>query len=252
MTAQYTAVVTGAGSRRGIGRAIGHALAADGWQVAVLDIDEAAAKEAAHEIGNEHNVATIGAPCDVTSGDSVRTAIGETEKALAPIGAVVNNAGITSPAQFLDVSQEEFDRIFAVNVTGTFLVTQQVTPALIGRGFGRIVNISSVSAERGGGVFGGAPYSAAKAAVLGLTRALARELGPNGITVNAVAPGLIETDITAGKLSPERKYQMISATSIRRPGNPQDVAALVAFLCRNEAGYITGATYDINGGSHIH
>jgi 2-hydroxycyclohexanecarboxyl-CoA dehydrogenase len=251
MTTPHTAVVTGAGSLRGIGRAVGHALAADGWQVAVLDIDEAAAKDAAHRVAEDQGRRTIGLACDVTDPDSVRAAIGETEQALGPIGAVVNNAGITAPTPFLEVTQAEFDRVFDVNVRGSFLVTQHIAAGFVERGFGRIVNMSSVSAERGGGVFGGTPYSAAKAAVLGFTRALARELGPHGVTVNAVAPGLIDTDITQGKLPPERKAQIVADTPVRRTGTPQDVAAVVAFLCREDAGYITGATYDVNGGSHI-
>lgn len=252
MNTSRTAVVTGAGSARGIGRACGAALAADGWQIAVLDIDEAAAKDAANELGQSHDVATIGVGCDVTDSESVDAAVGTVETALAPIGALVNNAGITAPTPFLDVTEDEFARIFAVNVTGTFLVTQRVAAGLVDRGFGRVVNMSSVSAERGGGVFGGTPYSSAKGAVLGMTRALARELGPHGVTANSVAPGLIDTDITQGKLPPERKAQMVADTPMRRTGTPQDVAALVTFLCSGKAEYITGATYDVNGGSHIH
>jgi 2-hydroxycyclohexanecarboxyl-CoA dehydrogenase len=123
---------------------------------------------------------------------------------------------------------------------------------MVRRGFGRIVFLSSVSAERGGGVFGAVAYSAAKAAELGFARALARELGPHGITVNSVAPGLIETDITGGALSPERKAELLAQIPVGRTGNVHDVADLITFLCREESGYITGATYDVNGGSHIH
>jgi 2-hydroxycyclohexanecarboxyl-CoA dehydrogenase len=123
---------------------------------------------------------------------------------------------------------------------------------MVERGFGRIVFVSSVSAERGGGVFGGVAYSAAKAALLGFARALARELGPTGVTVNSVAPGLIDTDITGGALLGEREARVVAAIPVGRKGSVTDVADLVAFLCREESGYITGATYDVNGGSHIH
>ena len=123
------------------------------------------------------------------------------------MAALVNNAGVTAPTRFLDIETEEWDRIFDVNVRGTYLVTRRVLPGLVDRGYGRIVNLSSVSAVRGGGVFGGPHYSAAKAAVLGLTRALAREVGPSGVTCNALAPGLIATDITNGALSPEREAE---------------------------------------------
>nr|WP_285516817.1 SDR family oxidoreductase [Streptomyces sp. NBRC 14336] len=118
--------------------------------------------------------------------------------------------------------------------------------------FGRIVLLSSVSAERGGGVFGGVAYSAAKAALLGFARALARELGPSGVTVNSVAPGLIDTDITQGKLEERRKAAMIADVPVRRIGEVEDVADVIAFLARPESGYLTGVTYDVNGGSHMH
>jgi len=139
-----------------------------------------------------------------------------------------------------------------MNVRGAYNITRRIAPGMVERGFGRIVFLSSVSAERGGGVFGGVAYSAAKAAQLGFARALARELGPHGVTVNSVAPGLIDTDITAGKLDPERKAQVVATIPVARNGNVHDVADLITYLCREESGYITGVTYDVNGGSHIH
>jgi NAD(P)-dependent dehydrogenase (short-subunit alcohol dehydrogenase family) len=247
-----TAVVTGAGSKRGIGRATAHTLAAAGWNVAILDLDEASAKDAAHEVADRNGVQAVGVGCDITDEASVESALAVLDGALPPVGALVNNAGITSPTPFLEVGGEEWDRIFAVNVRGAFNVTQPLAAGMAERGFGRIVFLSSVSAERGGGVFGGVAYSAAKAAELGFTRALARELGPHGITVNAVAPGLIDTDITGGALEGERKQQLVSGIPVGRNGRPADVADLITYLCREETGYVTGATYDVNGGSHIH
>jgi 2-hydroxycyclohexanecarboxyl-CoA dehydrogenase len=247
-----TALVTGAGSKRGIGRATAHTLAAAGWNIAILDLDEASAKDAAHEIAEVHGVQAIGIGCDVTDETSVDNALTVLDGALPPVGAVVNNAGITSPTPFLEVTGEEWDRIVAVNLRGAFNVTRRLAPGMAERGFGRIVFLSSVSAERGGGVFGGVAYSAAKAGQLGFTRALARELGPQGVTVNAVAPGLIDTDITGGALEGERKAQLIAGVPVGRNGNVADVADLITYLCREESGYITGATYDVNGGSHIH
>lgn len=246
------AVVTGAGSTRGIGRATAHTLAAAGWAIAVLDLDEASAKDAAHEVAERHGVAAVGVGCDVTDERSVTDALAVLDGAVPPVGALVNNAGITSPTPFLEVTGEEWDRIFAVNVRGAFNVTRRLAPGMAERGFGRIVFLSSVSAERGGGVFGGVAYSAAKAGQLGFTRALARELGPRGVTVNAVAPGLIDTDITGDALVGERKAQLIAGVPVGRNGNVADVADLITYLCREESGYITGATYDVNGGSHIH
>ena len=185
---RLTAVVTGAGSARGIGRATAHALAAAGWNVAILDLDEAGAKDAANDVAESHGVQTVGVGCDVTDAASVEAALAVVADAVPPVGALVNNAGVTSPIPFLEVTAEEWERIFAVNVRGSYNVTRQLAPGMVERGFGRIVFLSSVSAERGGGVFGGVAYSAAKAAQLGFARALARELGPNGVTVNSVAP----------------------------------------------------------------
>jgi NAD(P)-dependent dehydrogenase (short-subunit alcohol dehydrogenase family) len=247
-----TAIVTGAGSTRGIGRATAHALAAAGWNTAVLDLDEASAKDAAHEIAERSGVQSVGIGCDVTDETSVDSALAVLDGSLPPVGALVNNAGITSPTPFLEVSGEEWDRIFAVNVRGAFNVTRRVAPGMAARGFGRVVFLSSVSAERGGGVFGGVAYSAAKAGQLGFARALARELGPDGVTVNSVAPGLIDTDITGGALEGERRTQLVAGIPVGRTGNVADVADLITYLCRDESGYITGATYDVNGGAHIH
>lgn len=252
MTDNRTAVLTGAGSRRGIGRATAHALATAGWHIAILDIDQTLAKDSAEEVAAAHGVQTLGVECDVTDSESVHSAVTSVESSLPAIGALVNNAGITSPTRFLDVTDAEWDRIFDVNVRGSYLVTKCIAAGMVERGFGRIVNLSSVSAERGGGVFGGVAYSAAKAGLLGLSRALARELGPSGVTVNAVAPGLVDTDITDGKLPSERKAAMVADIPMRRTGTVEDIADVITFLCRPQSSYITGATYDINGGSHIH
>src|SRR5918912_3925771 len=205
-----TAIITGAGSQGGIRLTTAHALAAAGWNVAILDLNEPSAKDAAHEVVERNGVQAVGVGCDITDEASVQGALAALDGSTPPVGALVNNAGITSPTRFLDVTGEEWDRIFAVNVRGAYNITRRVAPDMVRRGFGRIVFLSSVSAERGGGVFGGVAYSAAKAAQLGFARALARELGPKGITVNSVAPGLIDTDITGGALTPERRAELIS------------------------------------------
>ena len=248
----FTAIVTGAASTRGIGRGTAHALAADGWNVAILDLDEAGAKEAADDITQRTGVHAFGLACDVTDEDSVESALNTLESSAPPIGALVNNAGITSPTRFHDVTGAEWDRIFDVNVRGAFNITHRVTPGMAKRGFGRVVFLSSVSAERGGGVFGGVAYSAAKAAQLGFAKALAREVGPHGITVNSVAPGLIDTDITGGALEGDTKTKLLAGIPVGRNGQVADVADLITYLWGEQTGYITGATHDINGGSHMH
>jgi 2-hydroxycyclohexanecarboxyl-CoA dehydrogenase len=247
-----TAIVTGAGSARGIGRTTARRLAQDGFAVAVWDLDGAAAKEAAQAIADQTGVATLGVECDVTDVAAVDRAAAQVEQELPAIAALVNNAGITSPTRFLDIPLDEWDRIFEVNVRGTIIPMQRILPGMVDRGYGRVVNLSSVSAQRGGGIFGGSHYSSAKAAVLGLTRAVAREVGKQGVVLNAVAPGLIDTDITGGKLTPDIRARLVEDIPVGRTGTTEDVAATVAFLCSEGAGYITGATVDINGGSHIH
>ena len=169
-----------------------------------------------------------------------------------PVGALVNNAGITSPTRFHDVTGSEWDRIFDVNVRGAFNITRRVTPGMAEQGFGRVVFLSSVSAERGGGVFGGVAYSAAKAAQLGF----ARRSGPRGRTARHHRQ-LRRTRADRHRhhrRRPRRRHKTNSWPASRSAATVQvnDVADLITYLCREQTGYITGATYDINGGSHIH
>jgi 2-hydroxycyclohexanecarboxyl-CoA dehydrogenase len=158
---------------------------------------------------------------------------------------------VSSAVDFLEVTVAEWDRVFDINMRGAFLVTRRVVPAMLDAGVGRIVSVSSVSAERGGGTYSKVPYSASKAALIGFSRALARELGPHGITVNCVAPGPIDTDIMGGTLTEARKAELGAANMVGRVGTVEEVAAVLAFLLGEEAGYITAATYDINGGLQV-
>ena len=248
-----TAVVTGAGSARGIGRETARQLGAAGFAVVVLDVDGPAAEETAAAVAAEHGVAALGVAADVADEDSVDRALAAVESTadLPPVAALVNNAAISEPTPFLEITRPQWERTFEVNVTGTYLVTRRVLPGMLERGYGRIVNLSSVAGQRGGGLFGGTHYAASKAAVLGLTRALAREVGQRGVVVNAVAPGLIDTDIVGDLLDTERGQRIVDGTPVGRGGRPADVAATVVFLAGEGAGYITGATVDVNGGSHM-
>ena len=248
---ERTAVVTGGASPRGIGRATADRLARDGWSVAILDIDGAAATLAAADIGTRHSVPTLGVAADISDIGSVDAAIAQIESTLAPIIGLANVAGVSSPTEFMNVTPAEWDRVFNVNIRAIFLVSQRVLPAMISAGVGRIVSVSSISAQRGGGTYSKVPYSASKAAVIGFTRALAREMGPHNITVNSVAPGPIDTDIMGGTLTEERKAQMSADIPLGRVGTVREVAALLTFLMSEDAGYITAATYDINGGLQV-
>lgn len=248
---ERTAVLTGAASARGIGRATADRLARDGWSIAILDIDGSAAEEAAADIAQRHGVQTVGVAADVSDEASVDAAITKVEASVPPIVALVNLAGISSPTEFMKETKEAWDRVFAVNMTGTFLVTQRALHGMIERKLGRVVSISSISAQRGGGTYSKVAYSASKAGIIGFTRALAREMGEHGITVNAVAPGPVDTDIMGGTLTEERKQDMSKDILMGRVGTVDDVAALICFLVGPDAGYITAATYDINGGLQI-
>ena len=248
---QKTAIVTGAASERGIGRAIASRLAPDGWSLLLIDRDTDATAAVANAIGGEHGVAAIGVGADITDRDAVQHAVDRAERELPQLVALVNNAGVSSPVPFLEVDEAEWRRVIEVNLNGTFHVTQAAARVMARHSLGRIVNISSASAQRGGGVYGRAAYSASKAALLGMARTLARELGPHGITANSVSPGSIDTDIMGGRLSDERKEFLLKELPVGRVGTTDDVAAVVGFLVGADAGYLTGVTYDVNGGSHI-
>ncbi|HMO28815.1 SDR family oxidoreductase [Enterovirga sp.] len=240
--------VTGAASERGLGRATARLFAEHGAKVAILDLDENAAKAAAAAIGPEHR----GYACNVTDKAACLAAA---ERILADFGRIdvlVNNAGITQPIKTLDITPENYEAVTDVSLRGTLYMSQAAIPAMQKAGGGAIVCMSSVSAQRGGGVFGGPHYSAAKAGVLGLARAMARELGPSGIRVNSITPGLIQTDITQGKLSPEMKAEILKGIPLNRLGDAIDVARICLFLASDLSSYVTGATIDVNGGMLIH
>src|SRR6478672_10672677 len=230
---QRTAVITGATSERGIGIDVARRYAREGWAVVVLDLDAEKSAKVAADIGNQFGVPAFGYAVDVTSEESVAAAHEAAAQEVAaghlpPVGALANIAGITSPVPFLDTTLELWNRVLAVNATGTYLVTKAFLPGLLDVGWGRVVNMSSVSAQRGGGVFGKVPYSAAKAAILGFTKALARELGDSGVTVNAVAPGAVDTDIRVGSTD-EDEDAIRSGIPVGRTATTREVASAIAY-----------------------
>ncbi|WP_150307729.1 SDR family NAD(P)-dependent oxidoreductase [Planctomonas psychrotolerans] len=255
-TSTRTAVITGATSDRGIGMTTARRFAAGGWSIVILDLDGEKSSAVAADIGNEYGVQAFGHQIDVADEASVAAAhdavAAEVEAGrLQPVGALANIAGITSPVPFLETTLDLWNKVMNVNATGTYLVTRAFLPGMLANNWGRIINMSSVSAQRGGGVFGKVPYSAAKAAILGFTKALARELGDNGVTVNAVAPGAVDTNIRVGT-TPELEAAIASDIPLGRTATTDEVAAVIVFLASADAGYLTGTTIDINGGSHLH
>ena len=241
------AVVTGAGS--GIGLGVAQRLALDGAQVAVLDLDLPAAQAAAGKITAEGGTA-LAVAVDVSSRPSVDDALSVVRSRFGPVSVLVNSAGVEGFKKFLNITEDAWNRIIAVNLTGTFHCCQAVAPDMIAAGWGRIVNISSSSAQSGQPFM--THYVASKAGVIGFTKALALELGPSGITVNTIPPGFIDTPMT--RRSEERGLlggtvdNHAARTPVRRPGLPEDIAATCAFLIREEAGYLTGQVIGVNGG----
>jgi NAD(P)-dependent dehydrogenase (short-subunit alcohol dehydrogenase family) len=242
------AVISGAANPRGIGFATARLFAAQGAKVAILDLDGPAAQNAAAELGPEHR----GVACDVTETAACKEAAREVLQAFGQVEILINNAGITQPVKIMEITPADLQRILDVNLSGVLYLSQAFIPHLRERRQGSIACMSSVSAQRGGGIFGGPHYSAAKAGVLGLAKAMARELGPDGIRVNCVTPGLIQTDITGGKLTDEMRQDIIKGIPLGRLGNAEDVAGIYLFLASDLSAYVTGAVIDVNGGMLIH
>jgi NAD(P)-dependent dehydrogenase (short-subunit alcohol dehydrogenase family) len=242
------AIITGAASARGIGKAMAQVFAEHGARVAILDLNAEAAAAAAKDIGPDH----VGLACDVTNKEDCERAAQEVLQRLGQIDVLVNNAGITQPLKFMDIQPENYEAVTDVSLRGSLYMSQAVVPHMRSRKSGSIIMLSSVSAQRGGGIFGGPHYSAAKGGVLGLGKAMARELGADNIRVNSITPGLIQTDITGGKLTPEMKTEILKGIPLNRLGDAEDVANACLFLASDLSTYLTGITLDVNGGMLIH
>jgi len=231
-----TAVVTGAA--QGIGEAIARALHAAGAEVVLADVDGAGAERVAGELGSRARAAQV----DVRSRSSLAALLDGVEG----LDVLVNNAAVTIGRSLWEIEEAEWDDVLAVNLRGVFFGCQLAGPGMKRRGRGRIVNLSSLAGQQGG-IVGGAHYSASKAGIGVLTKIFARELAPHGVTVNAIAPAAVRTPIMA-TLPAERLQEVQATIPVGRFGEPDEIGAVATFLCSDDAGYITGATIDVNGG----
>ncbi|CAN5170572.1 3-oxoacyl-ACP reductase FabG [soil metagenome] len=245
-------VVIVTGGARGIGAATAKRFAAEGASVAVLDLEQQPATAAAEALGG--GARALGVACDVAEAESVEAAVTAVVDELGKVDALVNNAGVTRDNLLFKMTEDDWDTVIGVHLRGSFLMSRAVQKHMVAAKYGKVLNLSSASAL---GNRGQANYSAAKMGLQGFTRTLALELGPFGINVNAVAPGFIVTDMTDATarrvgVAPE-EYRRLAAerNPVRRVGYPEDVAATVAFLCSDEASYITGQTVYVDGGAKI-
>ena len=239
------AIITGAASPRGLGKATARIFADNGATVAILDLDEGQAKAAAADIGSEH----VGLACNVTDKAACLQAVEELMAAWGRVDILVNIAGITQPLKIMDISPENYDAVLDVNLRGTLYMSQAVIPHMKAQRSGSIINMASVSGKRGGGIFGGPHYSAAKAGIMGLSKAMARELASYNIRSNSICPGLIDTDITAGKMTEEMMNTVLEGIPMHRLGTAEEVAGCCLFLASGLSSYVTGCDLDVNGGS---
>jgi 3-oxoacyl-[acyl-carrier protein] reductase len=229
------------GGARGIGRATAQAFAAEGARVIVADVDADAAEATARALGG----GAIGLAIDVADPQSVKSVVATALSRAERIDVLVNNAGITRDASLLKTSDEAWDSVIGVNLSGTFYVTREIAPHMVARGSGAIINASSIVGIYGN--FGQSNYVATKSGVIGMTRVWARELGRKGVRVNAIAPGFIATDMTA-KMPEDVLEGMKKKTPLGRLGTPEDVARAYVFLASDEASFINGQVLGVDGG----
>lgn len=248
-------IVAGSASARGIGYATAKLFAEHGAKVVMLDIamDDAIVDSLkstlALDMGPEADVRGI--RCDIKSFADCERAIADVVEQHGRVDCLVNSAGIVRGTSMLSIEEQDYDLILEVNLKGTFNLCKSVLPEMIRNGSGSIVNLSSSAAQRGGGLVGGAHYAASKGGVISLTRTIAREFGPKGIRANIVCPAMIETSMLDG-LPDEKLSDIISAIPLQRAGEPREAAGVCLFLASELSGFVTGATVDVNGGSHIH
>lgn len=239
-------VITGAASARGIGKGTARMMAEHGAYIVLLDLDGEAAAAAAADITKSG----FGMACDVTDPQACRHAAEAILERAGCIDVLVNNAGISQPLKTMEIGQNDYDKVLDVSLRGTLNMSQAVIPSMRSRRSGSIVCIASISGQQGGGLFGGPHYCAAKAGVMGLARAMAKEFGPEDIRVNSIAPSWIDTGITKG-MSDEALEGIIANVPLGRGGKAEDVAGVALFLASDLSAYVTGTTIDVNGGTYM-
>lgn len=245
--AQKIALVTG--GLGGIGASICDALAADGYKVVATVTKDGGRIQKWKDAMKEKGYEAEGVECDVTDTEACTAAVAKVQQEVGPVDILVNNAGITRDGLFRKMSKENWDAVMSTNLDSCYNVTKPVLDGMLERGWGRIINVSSVNGVKG--QFGQTNYSAAKAGMHGFTKALAQEVAKKGVTVNTVSPGYIGTEMVMA-IKEEIRNQIISTVPVGRLGKPEEIGKLVAYLASEDAAYITGANIDINGGLHMH
>lgn len=248
-------IVTGAASLRSIGYATAELFAEHGAKVVVVDLqmdDKVLADiKASIEAQLQRPVEIHGLRCDISKADDCDQVVRQVVDRHGTVDCLVNSAGIVRTQSLLDIAPKDLDVMLDVNLKGAFYLCQSVLKVFVDRRCGNIVNMSSLAAQRGGGLVGGAHYAASKGGVLSLTRSIAREFGALGIRANAICPAMIETPMLDG-LSPQRLQDIVDAIPLKRTGTTRELAGACLFLASELSGFVTGATIDVNGGTHIH
>lgn len=239
-------IITGAA--QGIGAAIAAALASEGANIVLVDINQAGINQRGKELEGEFGVACLPVTADISMWEQVSAMVNATLERFDRVDFLVNNAAVVNTKPLLEVSSEEWDQVMNVNLKGAFYCCKAVLPVMFSQRSGAIVNISSIAAKVGGGIFGNTVYATSKGGVLSFTKGVAREAAPYGVRVNAVAPGPTATEMIAG-FTGERRLRFESSIPLGRVARPNEIASAVLFLLSDQASYITGETLDVNGGS---